>query len=141
MRSAILAFAVAVVVMAGGSGSSSAANCITPSRLSHAHFLADGVTISVRVGALIEVELVEPALPSGYPMSFPWVMPRVSNAHVLVAVTLCGHHSAPSSLAVSITLFRAVHTGSVTIAARLARPWEPVKSGLRPFSGRVTVAR
>ena len=141
MRSAILAFAVAAVVMLTGSGSSAAANCITPSRLSHAHFLANGVTISVHVGALIEVELVEPALPSGYPLSFPWVTPRVSNAHVLAAVTLCRHHSAPSSLEVSITLFRAVHAGRVTIAARLARPWEPVKNGLRPFSGGVTVAR
>ena len=90
---------------------------------------------------IIEVEMVEPALPSGYPLSFAWVTPRASNAHVLATVTPCRHHSAPSSPDVSVTLFRAVHTGRVRIAARLARPWQRVKSGLRPFLARVTVAR
>jgi hypothetical protein len=141
MRSAVLAFAAAAVVLLSGSGSSSAANCISPSRLPHARYVANGVTTSVRVGALIEVELVEPALPTGYPSSFPWVTPRSTNAHVLVAVALCPHHSAPSSLAVSITLFRAVHAGRATVSARVARAWQSGRSWPRPFSARVTVAR
>jgi hypothetical protein len=140
MRSAIVAFGAAVVVLLSGGGSSSAANCITPSRLSHARHLEDGVTTSVRVGSLTEVELVEPALPSGYPTSFPWVTPRSTNANVLVAVALCPHHSAPSSLDVSITLFRAVRAGRATVSAEVAPAWQSFKSRPRRFSARVTVS-
>ena len=137
MRSAIVAFAAAAVVMLSGSGSSSAAKCIAPSRFSHAHHLASGVATSVRVGALIEVRIDRTRAAHGVPDGLPLGHAAVTtNAHVLVAVFLSNtsHNFYARTTVprrrwmVSITLFRAVHAGRATVSARVAPAWLVVQA-------------
>ena len=115
--------------------------------------LASGANLSVNEGQVVYVTLVEPVEIGSAPSSFPWPTPRSSNAKVLVHVPICKHPPLVTSLAVTITAFRAVSAGTATVRAPLSRAWQkwqanphqgPPDTPQRPFQSfraNVTVRR
>lgn len=103
--------------------------------------LSNGETSSVRVGALVYVELVEPAK---YALgSFAWLTAASSDPYVLRRVPLCVDHRAPSTLPVRISAFRALHAGAARLTASLAprlRAMKPSRRrGMRAYESTVHV--
>lgn len=98
-------------------------------------------TITVSVGELVYVELVEPAkYSSGH---FAWLMPASSNPHVLRRVPVCVSHHAPSTLRLRVTAFRALRAGTARIIAPLSPALRALKrahrSGLHAYESTVHV--
>lgn len=116
--------------MAAGSLNAAAKTaCITaPGRIGRLA-LPSGQTISVSVGELVYVELVEPESYVSRP--FAWLTPASSDPHVLKRVPVCAT-KIPSTLALRVDAFRALHGGTAKISAPLAPVWRALKPSQRP---------
>jgi hypothetical protein len=110
-----------------------------------------GVTVTVKVGAFVYVELVVaekylswPAGTKPPPRSFPWAAARSSDPSVLRGVALCPSSGAASTLPIVGYAFRALNPGTATVTAPVAQAWTRVKPerrrGLRPYRATVVVA-
>lgn len=109
-----------------------------------------GATLTVKVGAVVYVELVEaekylswPAGTKPPPRVFPWAAARSSDPSVLQRVALCPSSGA-STLPVVVYAFRALTPGTTTLTAPIAQAWKRVKParrrGLHPYRATVIVA-
>jgi hypothetical protein len=109
-----------------------------------------GSTLTVKVGALVYVELVETEKSLSWsagtqppPRVFPWTAARSSDASVLRRVALCPGSGA-STLPVVVYAFRALTPGTATLTAPIAQAWKRVKPvrrrGLHPYRVTVIVA-
>ena len=118
-RGALLASCWALALIGcGSSPPSAAARCVpapTPKHLGQV--IRDGAHVTVRVGALIYVELVR----SGryqltrYPSAFPWQIPRATTPSVLRPERTCPDTEAPSTEPLRLTAFRARTPGATNI--------------------------
>jgi hypothetical protein len=110
-----------------------------------------GATLTVKVGAVVYVELVEaekylswPAGTKPPPHVFPWAAARSSDPSVLRRVALCPSSGA-YSLPVVAYAFRALTPGTTTLTAPIAQAWKRVKParrrGLHPYRATVIVHR
>lgn len=115
---------------AGSASGGAKAACINAPAAIGKHALANKGAITVSVGELVYVELVEPARYSSRP--FAWLMPASSNAHVLKRVPVCVTHRAPSTLPLRINAFRALRSGTARITAPLSPAWRALKRAQRP---------
>ena len=122
--------AVAIAATQGSSGTAGAKGaCITaPVRIGRLA-LPNGQTITVSVGELVYVELVEPAKYSS--PSFAWLTPASSNSDVLKQVPVCAT-KLPSTLPLRVSAFRALRGGTARITAPLAPAWRALKPSQRP---------
>ena len=109
-----------------------------------------GATLTVKVGAVVYVELVEaekylswPAGTKPPPRVSPWAAARSSDPSVLRRVALCPSGGA-STLPVVVYAFRAMSPGTAILTAPIAQAWTRVKPtrrrGLRPYRATVIVA-
>jgi hypothetical protein len=124
----------------------------SPRRFSAGVAPESGATLTVRVGALVYVELVVAEKYLSWtagtkppPLGFPWAAARSSDSSVLQRVTLCPSSGAAiSTLPMVVYAFRALSPGSATLTAPIAQPWMRVKParrrGLRPYRATVIVA-
>jgi hypothetical protein len=110
----------------------------------------NGATPTVKVGAVVYVELVEAekylSWPTGTkppPRVFPWAAARSSNPSVLQRMALCPSRTV-STLPVVAYAFRALRQGTATLTAPIAPAWKRVKParrrGLHPYRATVIVA-
>lgn len=135
VKTAPILCAVAVLGI-GACGGSSGDSCVTvPEPISSASLITNGTKLTVRVGAIVYVVLVQSASYTAGP-GFPWLTPRSSDLTVFAPLHLCKRTGA-SSLPLSVTGFRAVHPGTATLTAPLAPPWRSLKT--RPSSSRSSV--
>jgi hypothetical protein len=122
----------------------------SPTTLSPSIAPESGATLTVKVGAVVYVELVEaekylswPAGTKPPPRVFPWAAARSSDPSVLRRVALCPS-SGTSTLPVVVYAFRALTPGTTTLTAPLAQAWKRVKParrrGLHPYRAIVIVA-
>jgi hypothetical protein len=121
-------------------GGSSPHSCVTvPETIPDTSLLTNGTQLTVRVSAIVYVELVESA---SYPAGpgFPWLTPRSSDPSVLAPVHLCTRTGA-SSLALTVTGFRAIHPGTATLNAPLTPRWRSIRTKPPRFLSSVTVLR
>lgn len=111
---------------------------------------ASGATLTVKVGALVYVELVEAEKYLSWstgmkppPRVFPWATARSSATSVLRRVALCPS-SEVSTLPVLVYAFRALGPGTATLRSPIAQAWKRVKParrrGLHPYRATVIVA-
>jgi hypothetical protein len=109
-----------------------------------------GATLTVQVGAVVYVELVEaeeylswPAGTKPPPRVFPWAAARSSDHRVLERVALCPGREV-STLPVMVYAFRALRPGTATLTAPIATAWKRTKParrrGLHPYRATVIVA-
>ena len=109
-----------------------------------------GATLTVKVGAVVYVALVEaekylswPAGTKPPPRVFPWAAARSSDPSVLRRVALCPSSGA-YTLPVVVYAFRALTPGTTTLTAPITQAWKRVKParrrGLHPYHATVTVA-
>jgi hypothetical protein len=109
-----------------------------------------GATLTVKVGAVVYVELVEAEKYLSWPAGtkpparvFPWATARSSDPSVLRRVALCPSSGA-STLPVVVNAFRALTPGTATLTAPIAQAWKRVKParrrGLHPYRATVIVA-
>jgi hypothetical protein len=109
-----------------------------------------GATLTVKVGTVVYVELVEaekylswPAGTKPPPRVFPWAAARSSDPSVLRRVALCPSSGA-STLPIVVYAFRALTPGTTTLTAPIAQAWKRVKParrrGLHPYRATVIVA-
>jgi hypothetical protein len=109
-----------------------------------------GAILTVKVGAVVYVELVEaekylswPAGTKPAPRVFPWAAARSSETSVLRRVALCPSSGA-YTLPVVVYAFRALTPGTATLTAPIAQAWKRVKParrrGLHPYRATVIVA-
>ncbi len=126
-------------------------NCMrSPARLPPSIAPEGGATLTVQLGAVVYVELVEaekylswPAGTKPPPRVFPWAATRSSDPRVLERVALC-----PSrrmyTLPVAVYAFRALRPGTATLTAPIAPAWKRAKPsrrrGLHPYRAAVIVA-
>jgi hypothetical protein len=122
----------------------------SPTTLSPGIAPKSGATLTVKVGAVVYVELVEaekylswPAGTKPPPRVFPWAAARSSGPSVLRRVALCPSSGA-STLPVVVYAFRALTPGTSTLTAPIAQAWKRVKParrrGLHPYRATVIVA-
>ncbi len=78
--------------------------------------------LTVRPGAVVWVELVEPEADTILRTAFPWRTRASSDPRVISAVSLCKHFWV-MSLPVTITAFRALRPGTATIDVALTSTW------------------
>ena len=119
----------------------------SPTRFSPSVAPQSGATVTVKVDAVVYVELVEAekylSWPKGTkppPPVFPWTGARSSNPDVLGPVALC-----PSrrfyTIPVVVYAFRTLRPGAATLEAPIATAWKRIeparRRGLHPY--RVTV--
>jgi hypothetical protein len=108
-----------------------------------------GATLTVRVGAVVYVELVESekylsrsAGTKPPPREFPWAAARSSDAGILKRVALCPGREV-STLPIVAYAFRALRPGMATLTAPIAPAWKRVKPlrrhGLRPYRASMIV--
>jgi hypothetical protein len=120
----------------------------SPTTLSIA--LESGGTLTVKVGAVVYVELVEaekylswPADTKPPPRVFPWARSRSAAPSVLRRVALCPSSGA-YTLPVVVYAFRALTPGTATLTAPIAQAWRRIKParrrGLHPYRATVIVA-
>jgi hypothetical protein len=122
-----------------GCGTSSTHACVTvPQSIPDSRLLTNGTKLTVPVGAIVYVALVEAEEYSSGP-GFPWLTPVTSNRAVLVPVRLCKRTGA-SSLAVTVTGFRALRPGKAMLTAALAPRWRSLQTSPKPSLNRVTVS-
>lgn len=109
-----------------------------------------GATLTVKVGAVVYVELVEaekylswPAGTKPPPRVFPWAAARSSDPSVLRRIALCPSSGA-STLPIVVYAFRALTPDTATLTAPIAQAWKRVKParrrGLHPYRVTVIVA-
>jgi hypothetical protein len=84
---------------------------------SESRLASNGSRLTVPVGAVVFDVLVESANENG--PGFPWVTPISSDLSVLAPVHLC-KRTGVSSLALTVTGFRARHVGTATLTALLS---------------------
>jgi hypothetical protein len=95
-----------------------------PRDISSGGALVNGADLTIQKGQVLYVVLEEPAEPGPVPNSFPWPTPTSSNPRILKRVPLCKHLDV-STVALTITAFRAIGTGTATVTAPLSRAWHP----------------
>lgn len=119
----------------------------SPTRFSRGVAPQSGATVTVKVGAVVYVELVEAEKYLSWtagtkppPPIFPWAGARSSDPDVLRHVALCPSRSL-YSLPVAVYAFRTLRSGTATLEAPIATAWKRVeparRRGLHPY--RVTV--
>jgi hypothetical protein len=119
-------------------GTSLAYACVTvPQTIPSNRLITGGTKLTVPVGAIVYVVLVEPENDAGGP-GFPWLTPTSSNRRVLAPVHLC-KRTGSSSLPNTVTGFRARRHGKASVTARIARPWRALKTRPRPARAAVRV--
>jgi hypothetical protein len=126
-------------------------DCVrSPARLPPSIAPEGGATLTVQVGAVVYVELVQaeeylswPAGTKPPPRVFPWAAARSSDPRVLERVALCPSRGV-STLPVVVYAFRALRPGMATLTAPIAPAWKRVKPsrrrGLHPYRATVIVA-
>jgi hypothetical protein len=107
-----------------------------PQSFPNNRLLTSGTRLTVPVGAIVFVALVEAEEYDG--PGFPWLAPTSSDSTVLAPVHLCARTGA-SSLALTVTGFRAVRPGEATLSAPLAPAWRSLKLRPQPAVDWVTV--
>lgn len=136
---AIVALAVAAC------GTSSAHTRITvPQSIPNNRLLTSGTTLTVPVGTIVYVVLVEAeeyeiGHVGAESPGFPWLTPTSSDRTVLAPVHLC-KQTVASSLASTVTGFRAPRRGSATLTAPLAPGWRTGKIKPRAAADRVRIS-
>jgi hypothetical protein len=131
--------------MSSGDGSN---GCVrSPATFSPSIAPESGATLTVKVGAVVYVELVEAekylSWPTGTkppPRVFPWAAAHSSDPSLLRHVALCPSREV-STLPIVVYAFRALRPGTATLTAPIATAWKRVepgrRRGLHPY--RVTV--
>jgi hypothetical protein len=126
-------------------------DCVrSPARLPPSIAPESGATLTVQVGAVVYVELVEaeeylswPAGTKPPPRVFPWAAARSSDPRVLERVALCPSRGV-FTLPVVVYAFRALRPGTATLTAPITPAWKRVKParrrGLHPYRATVIVA-
>jgi hypothetical protein len=126
-------------------------DCVrSPARLPSSIAPKGGATLTVQVGAVVYVELVEaeeylswPAGTEPPPRVFPWTAARSSDTRVLERVALCPSREM-FTLPVVVYAFRALRPGTATLTAPIAPAWKRAKParrrGLHPYRATVIVA-
>jgi hypothetical protein len=110
----------------------------------------NGATLTVEVGTVVYVELVEAEKYLSWrtgtkppPRVFPWAAARSSDPSVLQRMALCPSR-AVSTLPIVAYAFRALRPGTATLTAPIAPAWKRVKlarrRGLHPYRATVIVA-
>lgn len=123
----------------------------SPTTFSPGSAPASGARLTVKVGAVVYVELVEAEKylsgPGGKrppPLLFPWGPARSSDPRVLRSVALC-RRSGASTLPVAVYAFRARAPGVAVLSAAIVPDWARYERlgghGPRPYRASVTVAR
>ena len=125
--------------------------CVSsPTTLSPSIAPESGATLTVKVGAVVYVELVEAEKYLSWaagtkppPRVFPWAAARSSDPSVLRRVALCPS-SGVSTVTIVVYAFRALTPGTATLTAPIAQAWKRVKPvrrrGLHPYRATVIVA-
>lgn len=85
--------------------------------------LVNGADLTIQSGKVLYVVLEEPAELGSVPTSFPWHTPKSSNPRVLKRVPLCKYLDV-STVALTVTAFRAIGAGTATVTAPLSRAWQ-----------------
>ena len=122
----------------------------SPTRFSRGVAPQSGATVTVNVGAVVYVELVEaekylswPAGTKPPPPVFPWAGARSADPDVLRAVALCPN-TGIYTLPVVIYAFRVLRPGTVMLEAPIATAWKRIaparRRGLRPYRVSVIAA-
>jgi hypothetical protein len=122
----------------------------SPTRFSRSVAPQSGATVTVNVGAIVYVELVEaekylswPAGTKPPPPVFPWAGARSSDPDVLRAVALCPNRGI-YTLPVVVYAFRVLRPGTTVLEAPIATAWKRVsrarRRGLRRYRVRVIAA-
>jgi hypothetical protein len=139
----------------GHSGTSSRGGpegCVrSPARFPWSIAPESGATLTVKVGAVVYVELVEAekylSWPTGTkppPRVFPWAAAHSSDPSVLRRVALCPSREV-STLPIMAYAFRGLRPGKATLTAPIAPAWKRAKParrrGLRPYRATVIVVR
>jgi hypothetical protein len=138
MRLGSVLFAVLALGIGVCCGNALARGCIrVPQTIPENRLVTSGTKLIVPVGAIVYDVLVEPDEYSSGP-GFPWVTPTSSDRSVLAQVRLC-KSTAASSLALTVTGFRAEKRGAARLTAVLAPRWRSVKRKPQPSLVRVTV--
>jgi hypothetical protein len=121
-----------------------------PTRFSRGVAPQSGATVTVNVGAVVYVELVEaekylswPAGTKPPPPVFPWARARSSDPDVLRAVALCPNRGI-NTLPVVVYAFRVIRPGTAVLEAPIATAWKRVeparRRGLRHYRVKVIAA-
>jgi hypothetical protein len=121
-----------------------------PARLPPSIAPGGGATLTVQVGTVIYVVLVEaekylswPAGTKPPPRVFPWAAARSSQRRVLEHAALCASREV-STLPVVVYAFRALRPGTATLTAPIAPAWRRAtparRRGLHPYRATVIVA-
>jgi hypothetical protein len=140
------ALSLALMLLSGCASSSTAKSpaaqrCVPVSRIErHGRLLSAGASLQVRPGALVYVVLAlagKYASP-GYPRSFPWQAPQVSDRHVLSPLRPCAPRGATTER-LSLSAYRAGRSGKATVTAGLAPSWKNLARAPRPYRASVTV--
>jgi hypothetical protein len=125
-------------------------DCVrSPTRLPPSIAPESGTTLTVHLGTVVYVELVEaeeylswPAGTKPPPRVFPWAGARSSDPRVLQRVLLCPSRGI-STLPVVVYAFRALRPGTATLIAPVAPAWKRAKPalrrGLHPYRATVIV--
>ena len=113
-----------------------------PRSIPENRLLASGAKRVVPVAATVYAAIVEPeeyASPK-YPQSFPWLTPKSSDPAVLTPERACPSRGA-STLAESVTVFRATNPGRSSLIADLRRQWRSIPDAPHRYHARVVVQR
>lgn len=138
--------AVAVMLVCAGCGGVTPltrSSCVTvPKSPPQSQLVASGESVTVRVGTVLYVFLIEPEEYSNppYPSAFPWQTPVSASPAVLRRVRLCPSRTA-YSLSLTITAFRALAAGHTTLSADLVPSWHTVARAPRRYRAIVIVKR
>jgi hypothetical protein len=151
-----LAIAVLCTAVLAACGTSDAparrTSCVrSPATLSPRFSPESGATVTVKVGAVVYVELVEAEMYMSWtpgtkppPRFFPWGTARSSDPRVLRRVALCPSGGPSPTLPIEDYAFRALRPGTATLTAPIVSAWKRVKParrrGLHPYHATVNVA-
>jgi hypothetical protein len=109
----------------------------SPTRLPPSIAPEGGATLTVQVGVVVYVELVEaekylswPAGTKPPPRVFPWAAARSSDPRVLERVALCPSREV-STLPVVVYAFRTLRPGTAALTAPIAPAWKRAKPAQR----------
>ena len=152
-RTALFVAGLSACAASPASGHPTGGRCVKePAEFSRSVAPRSGATLTVKVGALVYVPLVEgkpyrSSLPGEKPPPtvFPWTAARSSNRAVLRPVAVCPSRYR-TSLPVRVYSFRAVRPGTATLTAGVAPAWTRYKPARRrarrtvaPYQSTVTV--
>lgn len=133
-----IATALIVGVLIASCGTSSSHTCVAvPQTITDNRLITNGSNLTVPVGAIVYVVLVEADSFTSGP-GFPWLTPKSSDRTVLAPVHLCKLTRA-STLPRTVTGFRALHRGHATVTAPLTPRWRSFKTRPQPARDSVTV--